>query len=149
MKYLILAILFLSANVFCGQSDSELVKQTCLKYIEGFYEGDTTKLIESISPQLNKFGFWKNKETSAFEPEGYMSFEQAIQYAENVKKQGRKVSSSAPKEVYILDVAQHIACVKIIAWWGIDYMLLSKSDGKWIIDQVIWEGPLEGSHLSK
>jgi hypothetical protein len=34
-----------------------------------------------------------------------------------------------------------IASAKVTAWWGIDYVLLSKQGDKWIIEQVLWEGP--------
>jgi len=32
------------------------------------------------------------------------------------------------------------ASAKVTAWWGIDYVLLSKQGDKWVIEQVLWEG---------
>ncbi|NNK81307.1 MAG: hypothetical protein HKO93_07400, partial [Flavobacteriales bacterium] len=49
---------------------------------------------------------------------------------------------AAPMEVEVLDVMNHIAAAKVTAWWGYDYILLSKEGDKWMIEQVLWEGPL-------
>ena len=49
----------------------------------------------------------------------------------------------APKKIEVLDLGNSIASAKITAWWGIDYILLSKRGDKWMIEQVLWEGPLE------
>ena len=38
-----------------------------MNYIEGFYKGDESKLKESLQPTLNKFGFWKNKDSGEYE----------------------------------------------------------------------------------
>ena len=53
------------------------------------------------------------------------------------------MDKNAPKKVEILDISNTIASAKVTAWWGIDYMLLSKRGDKWMIEQVIWEGPLD------
>ena len=47
----------------------------------------------------------------------------------------------APKKVEVLDIGNTIASAKLTAWWGIDYVLLSKQPDKWVIEQVLWEGP--------
>ena len=123
-------------------TDEKLIEQVCLSYLEGYYEGDTLKLIESIQPRLHKFGFWKN-DSGSYELEGYVTFEKAKNYARNVKEKENYAQENATKKVEVLDIMNHIACAKITAWWGIDYALLSKSEDKWMIEQVIWEGPLE------
>lgn len=124
-------------------TDEQLVERACLDYLEGFYEGDTTKIIKSIKPTLYKYGYWKNKETGKYAAEGQMTFEEAVNYSKKVFESKKFVSPKAPKKVEILDVANHIASAKVTAWWGIDYILLSKSTDKWMIEQVLWEGPLE------
>ena len=126
-----------------AQSDNQQVERACLDYLEGFYEGDTTKLARSISPTLNKFGYWKNNETNAYEFESYMTLDQAKAYANNVREKQRFPKADAPKKVEVLDVMNAIASAKVTAWWGVDYILLSKVDNRWMIQQVIWEGPLE------
>ena len=132
-------------NISFAQSSADQtgVKAACTNYLEGFYEGDTTKLIASLQPSLNKLGFWKNKDTGIYGNEGYMTFVEAKAYAKRVNEKQRFAKPDAPKKVEVLDVMNNIASAKITAWWGTDYLLLSKNDGKWMIEQVLWEGPLE------
>lgn len=139
--YLTLTLLIFSAPLF-AQDQQQAVEKACLSYIEGFYEGDTTKLKAVLTPELYKQGYWKSKE-GKYESEGLMSFQQALDYAKQVREKKNFAKADAPKKVEVLDVSNHIAAAKITAWWGIDYMLLSKQDDKWIIEQVLWEGPLE------
>ena len=41
------------------------------------------------------------------------------------------------------DIMNSIAAAKVTAWWGVDYILLSKQKEQWMIEQVLWEGPLQ------
>lgn len=135
---------FLLVSQIQAQTESQqLVERACLDYLEGFYEGDTTKLTRSLNPTLHKFGFWKNKESGEYEFDSYMSFDQAKAYANNVREKQRFAKADAPKKVEVLDIMNQIASAKVTAWWGTDYLLLSRRNGKWMIEQVIWEGPLE------
>ena len=123
---IILLSLFISAITFAQSNlDEQLVEKACLDYIEGFYEGDTTKIKNSVKPTLYKFGYWKNKQTGNYEGDGHMTFQQAINYAKEVFEKKNYVSEKAPKKVEILDIINHIASAKITAWWGVDYILLS------------------------
>ena len=122
--------------------EQKKIIQTCLNYIEGFYEGDSTKIIQSIYPNMYKLGYWKNKDTGIYESDGTMSYQQAIAYANNVLKNKRFAQPDAPKKVEVLDIGNHIAAAKITAWWGVDYVLLSKLNDSWRIEEVLWEGPL-------
>lgn len=119
------------------------VEKACMNYLEGFYEGDEAKLKASLQPSLNKFGFWKDKGKDSYRQVNHMSFEAALAFAKNVKEKKEFPAADAPKKVEVLDISNTIASVKVTAWWGIDYMLLSKRGDKWMIEQVIWEGPLE------
>jgi hypothetical protein len=141
---LTLTCLFLTLTTF-GQSetDKEEVQSACMGYLEGFYEGDTVKLKNSIRPSLYKFGYWKSKDSGNYEAEGQMTYRQAIDYAKGVMEKKHFAKPDAPKQVEILDISNHLAAAKITAWWGTDYALLTKNDGKWMIEQVLWEGPLE------
>jgi hypothetical protein len=143
----ILTILFVVAFVQTAvnaQSNHEQIERACRDYIEGFYEGDTTKLIRSLKPALYKFGYWRDNKTGKYAEHGQMTFRQAVNYAKNIQTRKNFAKADAPRKVEILDAMDQIAAAKVTAWWGVDYMLLSKRDDKWIIEQVLWEGPLEG-----
>lgn len=126
-----------------SEADKKGVEKACMNYIEGFYEGDTSKLKASLQPTLNKFGFWKNDKTGKYDQRPHMSYDRALAYASNVLEKKDFPKADAPKKVEVLDVGNSIASAKVTAWWGIDYMLLSKRGDKWMIEQVLWEGPYE------
>lgn len=144
MKKSLTVIAFLSFASFVfaqSEADKAGVSKACMNYLEGFYEGDTTKLIASLKPTLHKYGFWKDKDSGKYESAGYMTFTEAKAYAKNVLVKKKFPKDSAPKKVEVLDIMNNTACAKVTAWWGADYMLLSKEGDKWMIEQVLWEGP--------
>ncbi len=142
-RVVIILLCVLTSSIIQAQTDKEGVKKACMNYLEGFYEGDTEKLTASLQPSLNKFGFWKDENAENYRQVKHMSFDAALAFAKNVKEKKEFPAADAPKKVEILDISNTIASAKVTAWWGIDYMLLSKRGDKWMIEQVIWEGPLE------
>ena len=123
-------------------TDKEKIERACLDYIEGFYEGDSTKIIRSIKPSLYKIGYWKNDKSGTYEYDGQMTYRQAIDYTKRVLEKKNFAKPDAPKIVEVLNTMNSIASAKVTAWWGVDYILLSKQNDKWMIEQVLWEGPL-------
>ncbi|MBK9013428.1 MAG: nuclear transport factor 2 family protein [Saprospiraceae bacterium] len=142
MKFLLFStLLALSANLGAQSPDSLQVQRAALDYIEGFYEGDTLKLQRCLSSDLYKYGYFKGK---SGEYEGsQMTYDEAIGYARNVLEKKKFAKEGSPKEVILLDVQSQVACVKVIAWWGLDYILLAKKGDVWRIEQVLWQGPLK------
>ena len=144
MKKILLIIIIISCiNSVYAQSDKEKIERICLNYLEGFYEGDSTKLIASLNPSLYKFGYWKKDNSKVYDPDGQMTYRQALDYAKRVLDKKNFAKADAPKKVEVLDIMNTIAAAKVTAWWGTDYILLSRRNDKWIIDQVLWEGPLQ------
>lgn len=141
-QILVIFILCLVAAGAIAQEKTK-VERACLNYIEGFYEGDTTKLISTLKPTLYKIGYWKNKNTGEYDYDGQMTWRQAIDYSKRVLEKKNFAKPDAPKKVEILDIGNSIAAAKVTAWWGVDYILLSKQGDKWMIEEVLWEGPLE------
>ena len=121
-------------------AERELVKRAVLDYVEGFYEGDTTKLQRSLRPELAKFGFWKAKDSTRYAPSN-MTYAEALAYARRVRAQARPTPPTAPKAVELFDVQDQTASAKLTAWWGTDYLLLGKYDGRWMISHVVWQSP--------
>lgn len=144
MKKIILTLIVcLFLKPAFSQDDKAKVERACLDYLEGFYEGDTAKLIRSLKPGLYKFGYWKNKNTGIYESDGQMTYRQAIDYARRVQEKKNFAKTGSPKKVELLDLMHSIAAAKVTAWWGVDYILLAKQGDAWMIEQVLWEGPLE------
>ncbi len=142
-KIIIVCSLCLFVHSVHAQDNRVMIERACLDYIEGFYEGDTSKLIRCLKPSLYKFGYWQDKKTGKYLPDGLMTWRQAIDYAKRVFEKKNFAKPGAPKKVEVLDILNSIAAAKVTAWWGIDYILLAKQDETWMIDQVIWEGPLK------
>jgi Putative lumazine-binding len=125
-------------------SDREGVKSAALDYIEGFYEGDTAKLVRSIRPEVYKYGFdWMSAEKRYAGEQ--MRWAEILGYARQFKAKGRTTPATAPKKVELLDVLDQTASAKVTAWWGTDYVLLAKYDGKWMITHVLWQSPVRQS----
>ncbi|MCB0530649.1 MAG: nuclear transport factor 2 family protein [Lewinellaceae bacterium] len=123
-------------------SDSKAVERTLLNYVEGFYEGDTTKLIAAFLPEMNKFGYWKDDKSGAYSGSA-MTYREALDFAIRVQEKKRFAKPDAPKVVEVFEVQDQTASGKVTAYWGTDYILLGKYDGVWKIVHVLWQGPLK------
>jgi hypothetical protein len=137
MKKLIpvVAAVLLAAPFIWTQAQSsdekEAVRRAVLDYVEGVYNVDPSRIERSVHPDLNKLGFWRQKEKEGY-ASGKMTFAGLVQIAKNWNKDG-KLPANAPKEITIFDVQDQTASAKLVAQWGIDYFHLAKYDGKWKI----------------
>jgi len=123
-----------------AEIEREGVKRAALDYLEGFYEGDSAKLSRSLRRDLFKYGIYRQRDSTKFLGE-HMSYDDAIAYANNFKAKKSTTAASAPREIAILEVLNETAVVKVTAWWGTDYLLLGKFDGRWMISSAIWQDP--------
>lgn len=133
----------LAAQTLNAQSttDRESVRRAAFDYLEGFYEGDSTKHIRSIHPSVYKYGFFYRANESRYNG-SQMSWQGFHNYTRNVRTTGEgRQSATAVKEVAIFEILDQTASVKVTAFWGIDYLLLAKFDGKWMITHVLWQTP--------
>lgn len=139
---LAIAGLFSLTTLASAQSDAdrEAVRRAALDYIEGFYEGDSTKHIRSIRPEVFKFGFWIPRDSTRYTGE-QMPWPEFHAYTRRVRENKRFAPADAPKEVVIYEVLDQIASAKVTAFWGVDYLLMAKHGGKWMISHVLWQTP--------
>lgn len=121
--------------------DRVAVERAAFDYLEGFYEGDTAKLVRSVRPDVDKRGYEKGPNAAAY-TEDRMAWPAFLAYANQVKARNRPPNPSWPKQVVVLDVLDQTAAVKVTAWWGTDYLLMAKFDGRWMITQVLWQTPV-------
>ena len=121
-------------------AEREGVRRAVLDYVEGFYEGDSTKLVRSIRPEFYKYGFAWSADSARYRGMR-MTWQAAMDFANRVKARNEQARPGSPKEIVLLDVADQTASAKLTAWWGIDYLLLGKYDGKWMISHVLWQTP--------
>lgn len=131
---------FTLTNIVVAQQvgDHEAVRQAVLDYVEGIYELQPERIERSVSRELAKVGYWREKDGGPYS-ESRMSFDQLVDVARNWNKKGRVDPKTALKEVLIYEVVDQTATVKLRAHWGIDYMHLAKKEGKWLIMNVLWQ----------
>jgi hypothetical protein len=148
MKKLILTALLVLALPAASRAQNtadratarDAVTRASLDYLEGFYEGDTAKLVRSIRPEVYKYGFDWLKDKARYEGER-MTWGEILGYARRFKANNRQTPPTAPKKVELLDVLDQTAAAKVTAWWGTDYLLLARFDGRWMITHVLWQSP--------
>ena len=115
--------------------DAELIKQTALDYIEGFYEGNAERMERALHPELAKRIVQKDQRgRSTLGQMGAMRLVQLTRMHEDkIPKEKQQ------KDVTVLDIFGNAASAKVIASDWIDYLHLAKWNGRWVIVNVLWE----------
>src|SRR5688572_7089242 len=123
-----------------GQSgaDSAGVRRAALDYVEGFYEGDSTKHVRSIRPDVFKYGFWLPRDSTRHQGE-QMPWSEFLAYTRRMRARGAATPATARKDVQLLDVLDQTAAAKVTAFWGIDYLLIGKYGDRWMVSSVLWQ----------
>ena len=140
MRVLKAALVLTIAAAPLSAQDTAGVRRAVLDYVEGFYEGDSAKLVRSVRPDVFKYGFWRPADSTRYAGE-QMPFAEFLSYARNVRARNRQAPPTARKEVVVYDVQNQTASAKLTAAWGTDYLLLGKYDGRWMISSVLWQSP--------
>jgi hypothetical protein len=118
-------------------ADAAAIKQCALDYIEGYYEGNAERMEKALHPDLAK----RIVRTDAKTGRSGLGQMSAMTLVQITRAGGGK---STPKEqqqkdVTILDAFENAASVKIVASDWIDYLHIAKSNGHWVIVNVLWE----------
>jgi len=141
-RVLFVSLVLLLPQVVPAQTvtEREAVRLAVLDYVEGFYEGDTARLVRSVSPEVRKYGYYRAKPGGPYVGEA-MPFPEFLSYANRIRTGRSRTPPNAVKDIVLFDVQDQTASAKLTAWWGTDYLLLAKDKGRWIILQVLWQGP--------
>ncbi|MEA5458582.1 nuclear transport factor 2 family protein [Arcicella sp. LKC2W] len=137
---LLCLVLMLCSQLIFGQTkqDSLEIKQAALDYIESQQKPNPKQMDGALHPRMVKRTFWKDKATG----KDYLretTTETMVLLAESYNKNGDKFPASPKKEVFLLDVSERTASVKLIADEWIDYMHIVKLNGSWKIINVLWQ----------
>lgn len=142
-KIMVSCFLVFVAVILQAQDEQENVKNAVMDYVDAFYYGDTTKIIRSISTDVVKYGYYRKKDETTYSGEP-MSYRQMLDYATAVKKRNNPAAAEKfVKKIEVLDYQDQTASAKLTAWWGTDYLLLSKINGSWMITHVLWQSPVK------
>jgi hypothetical protein len=124
-------------------ADSAAIRAAALDYIEGFYLGDSTRHLRSIRPEVYKYGYYRPADSTSYRGM-QMTWAGFASYTRGVREGRIKTPPDAPKLIQLLDIQDQTAAVRVDAFWGSDYLLLAKHDGKWMIGHVAWLSPPKG-----
>ena len=118
-------------------ADAAAIKAAALDYIEGWYEGNAERMERSLHPDLAKRIVRTNAQTGAsrLDQMSAMTLVQSVRKGYGTKTPKEKQL----KDVTILDVFENAASVKVVASDWVDYMHIAKSNGRWVIINVLWE----------
>lgn len=130
------SVVSISAQTAVSDADKEAIKATALDYIEGWYEGNAERMERALHPDLAKRIVHTNAQGRS--SLGQMS---AMSLVQGVKRGGGKDTpkEKQQKDVTILDVFGNAASVKVVASDWIDYLHIARSNGRWVIVNVLWE----------
>jgi hypothetical protein len=120
-----------------SRADSAAIRSTALDYVEGWYEGNATRMGRALHPELVKRIVVTDTTTgkSVLQNMGASALVNGTRhgYGKSTARERQQ------KEVTILDIFGHAASVKATMADWIDYMQMAKVDGRWVIVNVLWE----------
>jgi hypothetical protein len=119
------------------RADSAAIRTAALDYVEGWYEGNPSRMARAVHPELVKRIVVGDTATGK-------SILQNMGASALVNGTRHGYGKSTPKErqqkdVTILDIFGNAATAKAVMAEWIDYMQLAKVDGRWVIVNVLWE----------
>ena len=136
--------LILAASMFAGRAaaaqtaaDSAAIRATAHDYIDGWYAADGPRMERALHPELAKRIVMTdpNSGRSQLRQMSAMSLVLGTRSGG-----GSQIPAQARKnDVKILDIYQGVASVRVTAATWIDYMHMAKSNGRWVIVNVLWE----------
>jgi hypothetical protein len=112
------------------------IRQAALDYMQGWYEGDAKRMRRSLHPELSKRAVLRDPQTGA-ERFNHMTQQEMVVGTQ----QGGGTDTPADKrryEVSILDIYGDIACARAESYGFVDYLHLARSEGKWVIVNVLY-----------
>jgi hypothetical protein len=117
-------------------ADSAAIRATALDYIEGWYTADATRMERALHPELAK----RIVQTDA-QGNSRLGQQSAMTLVANTRRGGGTTipADKRKSEVRILDVYGNAASVRVQAATWVDYIHMAKSNGRWVIVNVLWE----------
>jgi hypothetical protein len=136
---ILLCLVLATGTPLVAQSpaDTAGIRATALDYVEGWYQGNATRMEKALHPELVKRIVMSDTTTgkSVLQNMGASALVNGTRhgYGKSTPKERQR------KEVTILDIFGNAASVKSAMADWIDYMHLAKVDGRWVIVNVLWE----------
>jgi len=138
LSFCSLLVVLLLPRALSAQSaaDSAAIRATALDYIDGWYAGDAARMERALHPELAK----RIVMTDA-QGRSRLGQQSAMTLVQNTQRGGGKDTPADKRkdEVRILDIYQNAASVRVQASSWVDYLHIARSNGRWVIVNVLWE----------
>ena len=118
-----------------GERDA--IRQTALNYMEGYYDCNADRMESAIHPDLAKRLVTRDPQDGT----DYLYEMSALKLVEVSRGDcnGKKIPREKQmKEITVLDVYQDMASLRVEFTGWVDYLHMTKFDGKWVIINVLW-----------
>ena len=124
------------ANI-ARQDDPAAIEQTVLDYIEGFYDGDEARMERALHPELAK----RIAYLDATSGRGTLAEMSALALTKLTRQKSDRPTPVVERqqEIVVFDIFNNAASARVIASTWIDYLHLSRLNGRWVIVNVLWE----------
>ena len=117
--------------------DQAAITETALDYIEGFYEGDVERMERALHPELAK----RIAHADSVSGRSHLAEMSALALVQFTRAKTSRPTPLTDRQmdVSVLDIFENAASAKVVAAGWIDYMHLSRFNGRWVIVNVLWE----------
>jgi hypothetical protein len=136
----ILSIIFLlngiQGMVWAQDSGRRSVIQAAQEYVAAMYGADSGIMDNCLHENFVKYGYYWKGSTESFSDMTRITRDQMVQIARDWNK-NQWVPADPPKDVNLLDIQENIAVVKLTAYWGVEYLHITKADSAWKIIQIL------------
>lgn len=129
-------LLLLPTSVIAKSSEHDAVNRTMQKMMRAFETGDANLAFEVLRKDGAVLGYSISK--------GQVVTQTAEEWAKGFPGKPADDEALRKRSYEIVDVTENAAVVKVTLdypeWNGLDYLVLSKIDGKWMIVTKSWSG---------
>jgi hypothetical protein len=119
-----------------SSADTAAIKAAALDYIDGWYQADAARMERALHSELAK----RNVRTDS-SGRSRLTQMSAMTLVQSTRRGGGSQIPVAERrdDVRILDIFGGAASVRVTAASWVDYMHLSRVNGRWVIMNVLWE----------
>lgn len=132
-------LLLFPAHAMAQSSEREAVDQVMQKFMRAYTTADNTLATEVFRKDGVMIGYSAARGSNAVTRTGE-------QFADGFDGKPAADEARRKRSYEIVDVAENLAAVRVMldypGWRGVDYVVLLKAEGKWMIMSKSWTGVL-------
>ncbi|KAF0812287.1 hypothetical protein IGB42_03277 [Andreprevotia sp. IGB-42] len=119
----------------CAPADCKALDAVAHDYIDGWYDGNATRMRNALAPELAKRNLVQATNSTRIDEMGA----DGLIYYTGKGTGATREPSLRRADVTVLDVSGDMAAVKLVAQDWVDYLALARINGSWKIVNVVWE----------